>query len=910
MKKFYILLFLLVFGIASNAQSWLTYMADVMPEETAEASLNLTVYSSDAPGDNFSAQIVDDPEIEGNKLLEYLQPDDDAKRMYRTNFSDEWTGTAFTIVTRLKGTGDNDTYDRVMDVQWRNGNSGTRDELRISPSDSTIELSKSGVEVKVDMDLNIWHTYRIVVNGNHSAVYIDEATEPVVEAVTTSSTSDNYIKFGDESGDHIGGYMDWMIVWMGDENPALPEGLSGMSSEFQPTWLSYLADVMPEETAGASLDITTYSSDSPGDNFSAQIVEDTLIEGNMLLEYLQPDGKRMYRSNFPEEFTGSAFTLVARVKGIMDETYDRAMDIQWRNGNNGTRDELRISPSDSTLELSKSGVEVKVDMDLHAWHTYRIVVVDDHAAVYVDEGDEPVLEAVTTSSTSDNYIKFGDESGDAIGGYLDWIVLWLGPENPALPESVTGRPLGSYWLNYVADVMPEETEGASLDLTTYSSDSPGENFSAQIIADPDMPGNNLLEYLQPDGKRMYRSNFPAEFTETNFTVVARVKGVMDEAYDRAMDIQWRNGNSGTRDELRISPVDSTIELSKSGVEVKVDKDLYAWHTYRIVVSGDHSAVYMDEEASPVIEAVSTSSTSDNYIKFGDESGDAIGGYLDWIVVWLGHENPALPDYLSGAPDAQVHVKSGDAKLAELTTSAGELSPDFDPYVLDYTLMVGLENESIILTGVANHDSASVAGDGEITEIPSVVEIIVTAEDGSTKTYKVSVDYYYPSTDASLSALSATKGEMSPEFSAGVYEYTLTVDNGTSSLLLSATANDAKSSVSGDGLITAIPSVVEIVVTAEDGSTLTYTITIEFKTGINDVANQLFAAYPNPVQNTLNIVTGVEKSKLTIYNVAGVEVIQMQIADKHVLDVSELSDGVYFMQIENNAYTTSSKLIKK
>ncbi|MDA3929387.1 MAG: T9SS type A sorting domain-containing protein [Prolixibacteraceae bacterium] len=888
---------------------WLSYLADVLPAETTgeNNTLDLTKLSSDSPGENFSQTIIEDIDIAGNNLLEYLQPD--GKTMFRSDFPANFAGTAFTFVARIQGIND-PAYDRAMDIQWRNGNFGTRDELRISPVDSTIGLSKSDVYVKVDMDLYAWHTYRIVVVDDHAAVYIDEASEPVVEAITTSSTGDNYIKFGDESGDAIGGNLDWMVVWLGAENPTLPSGLTGMG--YVPVWLNYLADVLPAETTGegTSLDLTKLSSDSPGENFTQTIVADTLIEGNNLLEYLQPDGKTMYRSDFPDEFTGTAFTLVARVKGIEDEAYDRVMDIQWRNGNSGTRDELRISPADSTIELAKSGVEVKVDMDLYAWHTYRVVVVGDHAAVYIDEESVPVVEAVTTSSTGDNYIKFGDESGQAIGGYLDWMVVWLGEENPALPEYLTGLPLGTYWMNYLANVMPEETLGSTLDLTTYSSDSPGETFSAQIVADTEIAGNNLLEYMQPDGKRMYRSNFPDEWTETNFTVVARVKGIMDEAYDRAMDIQWRNGNSGTRDELRISPADSTIGLSKSEVSVKVEKDLYAWHTYRIVVTGDHAAVFMDEEVSPVVEATTTSSTGDNYIKFGDESGQAIGGYLDWIVVWLGHENPALPDYCTGAPEAQVHVKSGDSKLADLTTSAGELSPDFDPYTLEYTLMVGLENESITLAGVANHDSASIAGDGLITVIPSVVELVVTAEDGSTKTYSVSVDYYYPSTDATLASLMSTKGEISPEFSVDVYEYTLTVDEGTANLLLSATANDSKTTVIGDGLITAIPSTVDIVVTAEDGTTLTYTVSIEFKVGINDIASQMLDVYPNPVQNKLFINTGVESSKLSIYNLAGAKVISNTIGASYQLDVSELNNGVYFLNIENNTYSSKSKLIKK
>jgi hypothetical protein len=897
-------------GVESPLEpKWYKYMTDVLPAETEDEEFDLSSVSSDSPGENFSQSIVEDPDIAGNNLLEYLQPDDDAKTMYRSYFPDEWTGTAFTIVARIKGITDGG-YDRNMDIQWRNGNSGTRDELRISPADSTIALSKSDIEVKVEMNLYDWHTYRIVVDGDVAAVYIDEADTPVVEATSTSGTSDNYIKFGDESGDLIGGYLDWMLVWLGEENPELPEGLTGIK---YPSWLAYFGDVMPADTEGEEFDLSSVSSDSPGENFSQSIIEDPDIDGNNLLEYLQPDddAKTMYRSYMPDDWTGTAFTIVARIKGIADGGYDRNMDIQWRNGNSGTRDELRISPVDSTIQLAKSDVEVKVDKNLYGWHTYRIVVDGDVAAVYIDEADTPALEATSTSGTSDNYIKFGDESGDLIGGYLDWMVVWLGDENPELPDYLTGRPLGTFWLGYTADVLPAATGGNDFDLTSVSSNSPGANFTQTIVDDPDKEGNKLLEYLQPDddAKTMYRSYMPEEWTETNFTIVARIKGVEDGDYDRAMDIQWRNGNSGTRDELRISPSDSTLELAKSDAEVKVDMNLYDWHTYRIVITGDVAAVYIDEAAESAIEATSTSGTSDNYIKFGDESGDLIGGYLDWMVVWLGHENPALPEFVSGAPEKEVHEESSDARLAELVPSAGELTPEFSPYTNEYSMLVDLANESISFNAVASHDSATVSENFEVTEFPSTVEITVTAEDGSTNTYTVAVEYYYPSDDATLASLAATKGEFNVEFSVDVYEYTLTVPEGTNSLLLSANVNDANATVTGDGLITDIPSEVAIVVTAEDGTELTYTVTIEVKTGVDELASA-FKVFPTPAVNYLNITTGVEQSNLTIFNIAGEKVLHRIIGDSNTLDISNFERGVYMISVKNDSYSKYMKFIKE
>ena len=49
----------------------------------------------------------------------------------------------------------------------------------------------------------------------------------------------------------------------------------------------------------------------------------------------------------------------------------------------------------------------------------------DTARIYIDENPEPKIVGISTESNSDNYIKIGDGSGDAIGGYLDWCILDL-----------------------------------------------------------------------------------------------------------------------------------------------------------------------------------------------------------------------------------------------------------------------------------------------------------------------------------------------------------------------------------------------------------------------------------------------------------------------------------------------------
>ena len=85
-----------------------------------------------------------------------------------------------------------------------------------------------------------------------------------------------------------------------------------------------------------------------------------------------------------------------------------------------------------------------------------------------------------------------------------------------------------------------------------------------------------------------------------------------------------------------------------------------------------------------------------------------------------------------------HVISDDATLSSLAVDVGTLVPDFDPGTTGYALEVGSSTTAINITAVANHDSATVAGDGEFTDIPGTATVTVTAESGATQDYTIEV----------------------------------------------------------------------------------------------------------------------------------------------------------------------------
>ena len=91
-------------------------------------------------------------------------------------------------------------------------------------------------------------------------------------------------------------------------------------------------------------------------------------------------------------------------------------------------------------------------------------------------------------------------------------------------------------------------------------------------------------------------------------------------------------------------------------------------------------------------------------------------------------------------DPPTPSKSSNNALASLTVSAGELAPAFDPTITDYTLSLPLRTNKITFTATPSDSKATVQGNGEVAlrSGENKVAVVVTAEDGSAKTYNITV----------------------------------------------------------------------------------------------------------------------------------------------------------------------------
>ena len=90
-------------------------------------------------------------------------------------------------------------------------------------------------------------------------------------------------------------------------------------------------------------------------------------------------------------------------------------------------------------------------------------------------------------------------------------------------------------------------------------------------------------------------------------------------------------------------------------------------------------------------------------------------------------------------DPGVSLSSNNA-LSSLTVSAGTLTPAFDPAITEYTLSLPSQSDRLTITANPSDSRATVQGDGDISlqDGETSLSVVVTAEDGSSKAYTITV----------------------------------------------------------------------------------------------------------------------------------------------------------------------------
>ncbi len=195
---------------------------------------------------------------------------------------------------------------------------------------------------------------------------------------------------------------------------------------------------------------------------------------------------------------------------------------------------------------------------------------------------------------------------------------------------------------------------------------------------------------------------------------------------------------------------------------------------------------------------------------------------------------------------------GNNNLSSLTVSPGPLTPAFTATTTSYTVDVGSAVTSVSVTPTRQDPNATITMNGQAAtsgqgrSIPlngagsnTLINILVTAPNGLQKTYTVNVNRAALGGNNNLSGLSVSPGPLDPSFSANTTNYTVDVGSSVTSISVTPTRQDSNATITVNGTPAtsgqgrSVPlngaglnTLINIVVTAPNGSQKPYTITVE------------------------------------------------------------------------------------
>jgi Leucine-rich repeat (LRR) protein len=131
---------------------------------------------------------------------------------------------------------------------------------------------------------------------------------------------------------------------------------------------------------------------------------------------------------------------------------------------------------------------------------------------------------------------------------------------------------------------------------------------------------------------------------------------------------------------------------------------------------------------------------------------------------------------------------------------------------------------------------------------------------------------------------------------------------------SVTFGTGSASIDVNGLLTAITNgTVTVIATANDASGVTGTEVITISNQDLSVGEQVaienIRLYPNPATSQLSINSELKIERIEIMNILG-ETVKTIVDPSNTVDVSELTDGVYFLKLQTDKNVVSKKFIKE
>lgn len=285
--------------------------------------------------------------------------------------------------------------------------------------------------------------------------------------------------------------------------------------------------------------------------------------------------------------------------------------------------------------------------------------------------------------------------------------------------------------------------------------------------------------------------------------------------------------------------------------------------WKVENNGNSIIVYDDNLTNPL-----GGSTAVLTLKFKVNSGVAAGTAVNISVSGIVTTDGSAESSIGTASYSTTIAEplSSNANLSSLSVTEGTLSPGFSAGTTSYNIGEVDYSVSKLNISYKTEDSkatASVSGNN-LAVGANTVSVVVKAENGTTKTYKIQVTRkqdpnYVPSSNASLGGITISSGVISPIFSSEVADYIvyLPYEYVGQDFSVAGTAADAKAlGVTGGTISPLVEGVntTSVICKAEDGTEKTYKITVV-------VMPQYNGAVPNIEGVDVALETDVEDTEL-------------------------------------------------
>lgn len=296
-------------------------------------------------------------------------------------------------------------------------------------------------------------------------------------------------------------------------------------------------------------------------------------------------------------------------------------------------------------------------------------------------------------------------------------------------------------------------------------------------------------------------------TDTNTKINKTVTITVKEKETTPPDNNNNGGNNNNSNGNNNKPVDETLTFTS------VNETVYA--------TGDIN----------VRKSYTTSSSIVGTLKKGEAVTRTGKGSNGWSKVSYKGTTAYISSSLLTTTKPEEEKKSSNAALKSLKVDQEGLTPEFSKDIENYVLNVPSTVENLKVTAEPEDAKATVKiiGNEGLKEGDNKVTITVTAEDGSIKTYLLTVTKGVENTQTlGLQSLTIKGVDFADVFKPDVYEYTIEVKEDISKLEIEAVANDENATVeiTGNEDLEDGENVITILVKSADGeNVVTYQITV-------------------------------------------------------------------------------------